>query len=171
MVETAALAVFARRGTDLTMDDVAAEARLSRGTVYATYPTREKMVEGLVVSELDGATAAYEQACQAADPWEALREVLIMPRVAVMVRAQVVDPKTSSRRIRSALKRTESALENLLEKLREQGRVRPDVTAWHLRILFRGIYTVVSDYPTSRKVRRGQVEILTSIILSGIQPE
>ena len=53
-VLTAARAVFAEHGRDAQMDDVARRASVGVGTVYRHFPTKEALIEALVVRLLPG---------------------------------------------------------------------------------------------------------------------
>ena len=67
-VLAAARAVFSEHGRDAQMDDVARRAGVGVGTVYRHFPTKEALIEALMV-------AAFETIAEAAlaieDPWEA----------------------------------------------------------------------------------------------------
>jgi len=72
----AARAVFAECGRDAQMDDVARQAELGVGTVYRHFPTKEALIEALVVDAFSAILAAAEAAREVEDPWEAFEQVL-----------------------------------------------------------------------------------------------
>jgi AcrR family transcriptional regulator len=166
-VRVAARRTFDRLGGDLTMDDVAVSAGLSKGTVYRVYPTREALIEEMTLETLRQATAAYAAARESDDPAAALAEVLRARPGVIAGRAQITAPKQASRRVRRALAETANELEALLEVMKAKGLVDPNVTAWDIRVLLRGLFSVLPDYPKSSPA---DVERLVSIVLRGIEP-
>jgi AcrR family transcriptional regulator len=72
----AARAVFSEQGRDAQMDDVARAAGVGVGTVYRHFPTKEALIEALMVSAFEAIAAAAEAALEVEDPWEAFTFVL-----------------------------------------------------------------------------------------------
>jgi AcrR family transcriptional regulator len=166
-VRIAARQTFDRLGGDLTMDDVAAEAGLSKGTVYRVFPTRDALLEEMTLELLGEVTKAYANAKDSDDPLGVLAEVLRTRPGTAAGRARMTAPGQRSSRVRRALADTARELEELLDVMKSKGLVDPGVTAWHIRVLTRGLNSVLSDYPTHSSA---DVEQLTSIILRGITP-
>jgi AcrR family transcriptional regulator len=160
--------MFDRLGGDLTMDDVAEEAGLGKGTVYRVYPTREALIEEMTLEMLKEATATYAVAKDSDDPWAMFVDVVLARSGTAAGRAHMTAPKQRSSRVRRALADTATELEGLLDVMKSKGLVDPAVTAWHIRVLFRGLNTVLPEYPNSSSA---DVEQLTSIVLHGISPE
>src|SRR5829696_8551949 len=74
----AATEVFAERGLDVTLDDIAAHAGLGVGTVYRRFADREALVEALFDERMQATIARLNAALQAPaeDAWEALVGVI-----------------------------------------------------------------------------------------------
>jgi AcrR family transcriptional regulator len=72
----AARAVFSEQGRDAQMDDVARAAGVGVGTVYRHFPTKEALIEALMVSAFEAIAEAAEAALEVEDPWEAFTSVL-----------------------------------------------------------------------------------------------
>ena len=72
----AAEEVFATRGLEATLDDIAAHAGLGVGTVYRRFPNRDALVEALFLERLDGVAALAAQVLDEPDSWVALRRLL-----------------------------------------------------------------------------------------------
>jgi AcrR family transcriptional regulator len=72
----AARAVFSEQGREAQMDDVARAAGVGVGTVYRHFPTKEALIEALMVSAFETIAAAAEAALDVEDPWEAFTSVL-----------------------------------------------------------------------------------------------
>ncbi len=75
-VLVAARAVFSEHGRDAQMDDVARRAGVGVGTVYRHFPTKEALIEALMVAAFEAIAAQAEAALEIEDPWEAFTSVL-----------------------------------------------------------------------------------------------
>src|ERR1044071_6160977 len=75
-VLAAARAVFSEHGREAQMDDVARRAGVGVGTVYRHFPTKEALIEALMVDSFKSIAAEAERALDIEDPWEALTTVL-----------------------------------------------------------------------------------------------
>jgi AcrR family transcriptional regulator len=75
-VLAAARAVFSEHGRDAQMDDVARRAGVGVGTVYRHFPTKEALIEALMVAAFEAIAAQAEAALEVEDPWEAFTSVL-----------------------------------------------------------------------------------------------
>jgi AcrR family transcriptional regulator len=72
----AAAEVFAERGLDVSLDDIARHAGLGVGTVYRRFPTKDALVEALFEQHIDTLTALAESAADDENPWDGLVRVL-----------------------------------------------------------------------------------------------
>jgi len=72
----AARRVFADKGRDAQIDDVARRAKVGVGTVYRHFPTKEALLEGLAREQFARVTEWSREAVDAPDPWEGLRDLL-----------------------------------------------------------------------------------------------
>ena len=165
-VQAAARAVFVRLGDALTMDDVADEAGVSKGTVYATFPGRDTLLRDLAVEALEGSSAAYREAICAEDPWQALTDSILNPTLAASTSTRLLDPGAPDSPEHRALEESLRALGELLEVLKKRGIVRPEVTVTQLVTLFYGLSTVLRPDP-GRSVEERRP--MAAIILRGIR--
>src|SRR3954471_19846352 len=72
----AAREVFARRGLDAGLDEIARHAGVGTGTVYRRFPDKNKLVEALFEERLDQVLACAQRAAEHPDPWEGLTTAL-----------------------------------------------------------------------------------------------
>ncbi|WP_158886815.1 TetR/AcrR family transcriptional regulator [Amycolatopsis anabasis] len=72
----AAAEVFAARGLEVTLDDIAKHAGLGVGTVYRRFPSREHLVEALFEHTIDEIADLAEASLREPDPWTALTEFM-----------------------------------------------------------------------------------------------
>jgi AcrR family transcriptional regulator len=70
LLVAAARRVFAARGLDVPLEDIAKEAAVSIGTLYNRFPTRGTLVEAALADKVAGMVALAETAATMADPWE-----------------------------------------------------------------------------------------------------
>lgn len=66
----AARALFAERGVDVPMAEIARRAGVSNGTLYNRFPTRQDLIEAVFLDRLEKNAELAEQAQAADDPWE-----------------------------------------------------------------------------------------------------
>jgi AcrR family transcriptional regulator len=62
--------VFAERGLDATLDDIADRAGLGVGTVYRRFADKEALVDALFERHLNGILEIADEALNRADPWD-----------------------------------------------------------------------------------------------------
>jgi AcrR family transcriptional regulator len=72
----AARAVFADKGIDAQIDDVAKRAKVGVGTVYRHFPTKEALVDALIRERFEVIAGYAREALERADAWEAFCEMI-----------------------------------------------------------------------------------------------
>ncbi|HEX6351849.1 TetR/AcrR family transcriptional regulator [Actinophytocola sp.] len=70
LLVAAARRVYAARGLDVPLEDVAREAGVSIGTLYNRFPTRGALVEAALADKVAGMVEQAETAAAMADPWD-----------------------------------------------------------------------------------------------------
>ena len=68
----AASEVFAQRGLDVTMHDIAAHAGVGVGTAYRRFANKQEVIEALFEQRLDKVAALAEEALEDRDAWHGL---------------------------------------------------------------------------------------------------
>lgn len=68
----AARELFASRGIDITLDDVAAHAKVGVGTVYRRFSCKEELIDGVFEQRLQDMLARAEEALKYDDAWDGL---------------------------------------------------------------------------------------------------
>src|ERR1700709_2237861 len=61
--------VFAERGLDVTLDDIAHHAGVGVGTVYRRFRDKEELIDALFDARMDAVVTAAQSALAADDPW------------------------------------------------------------------------------------------------------
>lgn len=127
----AAREVFAARGLDVTLDDIAHHAGLGVGTVYRRYPSREHLVEALFEEQLDQLAAWAAEALTHPDAWEGLRgfmERAVGAMAADRGLRDVLFSRTYGRdHVEQARTRLGPASTALIARARNAGMLRPGI--------------------------------------------
>jgi AcrR family transcriptional regulator len=75
-VLAAAKKLFADRGLDAQMPDVAKRAKVGVGTVYRHFPTKDDLIAALVTERFERLAQKAREGLEAEDAWEGLAELI-----------------------------------------------------------------------------------------------
>jgi AcrR family transcriptional regulator len=135
----AAAQVFAERGLDGTLHDVAKAAGLGVGTVYRRFPDKEALIEALFETEIERIADLAEHASLQPDAWSALVEFLreMCGEQAENRGLHEVLHSTDygQDRVAAARGRIMPMITGMLARAQEQGTARPDVESSDLGML------------------------------------
>lgn len=135
----AAREVFAARGVEVTLDDIAHHADLGVGTVYRRFPSREHLVEALFAERIDRLVAHAREAREHPDPWAAL--VGFAERSAEDMAADrglrdvMFSRVHGHEHVAAARARLEPEIDALVTRAHDAGLLRPGVAAGDLVML------------------------------------
>jgi AcrR family transcriptional regulator len=135
----AAQAVFAERGLEATLDDIADRAGVGVGTVYRRYPNKDVLIDELFEELFEEIVAAAEAALADRDPWLGL--VAFLERLSALQAANLGFKQIllGSRHGRERLEHDRARLEPLVAQLvaRAQagGRLRPDIEIGDIKLV------------------------------------
>ena len=168
----AAREVFAARGSQAGVDEIARKAGVGMGTLYRRFPTKEALLEAVVRDRLEALIAELEEAARAEDPWTAFAGVMeaIAERVgrdrAVYDLLQA-EPALLSE-VRDERRRLRAALRPALERAQAAGVVRADVVAADLPSLA----AVAARLPAWRLERQpGLWKRYLDVVLDGLRAD
>jgi AcrR family transcriptional regulator len=135
--------VFAEQGVGAPVDEIARRAGVGVGTLYRHYPTKEQLVEAIIVERFEQMLAHARELTQAADPTEAFFEFLER-----MVQLGVAKQDFADTLARAGIDVSAGHAEHfeemmgvageLLARAQAAGGVRPDVTVSDLCYLMSG---------------------------------
>ena len=139
LILSAARAVFARRGLDASLDEVAREAGLGVGTVYRRFPNRDALIDALLAEGIAAIERIVTDARTMARAWDGLRHFM-----ASMLELQARDkglrdvmvyrhlPEVDHDAVRDLVK---PVLYELVERAKAEGDLRPELTATDVAVL------------------------------------
>jgi len=137
-VFAAALDVSARRGLDVGLAEVAAEAGVGRTTVYRSFATRDALVAAVVEHKLTVLTARLEEVSRHEDAWLGLREMIVALMEHVRCDRLLGDALLHRPDMFPPVSTASIRLAELLERGRRQGVIAEGVTGFDLRLLVAG---------------------------------
>jgi AcrR family transcriptional regulator len=143
----AARELFARRGVDVAMADIARHAGVSNGTLYNRFPTRQDLIEAVFIDRLEKMADLAEQALAGDDPWHGFTayltgvcELQAADRGFNEVAARGLADSLVAQRLQKA---AQAAITELLGRAKRAGSLRDDVTIEDLAFVIWGISRTV----------------------------
>lgn len=151
---TAAAEVFAVRGLEATLHDVAAQAGLGVGTVYRRFADKGALVEALFDSKVAEMVALTEAAAARPEAGEALLELLGTLTGMLAADSGLLQVMTSSGygsdRVAATCDQLFTVVTDLLHRAQEQGGVRVDLELVDLSVIMFMISNVAQRTRTAR---------------------
>ncbi|MCW2986206.1 MAG: TetR/AcrR family transcriptional regulator [Conexibacter sp.] len=144
----AAAEVFALKGLEAGIPEIAARAGVGKATVYRSFPSKEHLVAAVARERLEWITEQVTHALTRDDAGRAFEELIVHiaeeqatdGAVAGSLAADIHLPELDAARATMI-----AAFEALIDRARAAGALRPDATAEDLRILFTGMSQVLRD--------------------------
>ena len=129
----AAAQVFAERGLDATLDEVAEAAGVGVGTVYRRFPDKDSLIAALFEDSIDEITSLARAGSQHEDSWEGLvwflEQALQRQCNNRGLRDVVVGSSYAPSNLARAKQRIGPAIARLVERAQVDGHLRRDVVA------------------------------------------
>ncbi len=132
----AAAELFAERGLQVSLDDVAARAGVGVGTVYRRFADRDALVDAVFQSRVEELLAIRDQARANEDAWEGLKQLIEQAaefhgRNRALKELMFSDPGKREwvEPVRDAMR---AATEELIERAQKEGKLRDDFAAFDL---------------------------------------
>jgi AcrR family transcriptional regulator len=146
-VVAAAAAVFAERGVEAGVPDVAARAGVGKATVYRSFPTKEHLIAAVVIERIEDFERRARARLDAHDPWAALVALLVEGAerhcadraITAGIGTGIHLPELEA--ARASLWRTVGLL---MDRAKEQGAMRLDARPADLRVLWAGAARVLA---------------------------
>ena len=130
-IVTAAREMFVEHGPDVPLDEIARRAGVGNATVYRNFPDRDALVREVVCSVMDRTSEAAELAlAESGDAFEALERFV---HTSADERVSALCPMVASTfdqnhpDLEAARQRCEELIEELMDRAKAAGQLRPDV--------------------------------------------
>jgi AcrR family transcriptional regulator len=148
----AARELFAQRGLDVTLDDIAHHAGVGVGTAYRRFHDKDDLIDALFEQELERIIGVADAAAAHEDPWEGLvywLEHLIEMQVRDRgLKAVMTSSARGKERVAAARAQIGPRIGPIVMHAREAGVVRPDLEVGDIpMIVF--MVTSAADYAGS----------------------
>lgn len=138
-VLAAARELFAERGLEVTMDDIAHRAGVGVGTVYRRFPDRELLIDALFEDTLGRMLALAEEALEIDDPWEGFvyffEHALEMQTANRGLKGLLFSTAHGRERVAHARERIDPIARQLVSRAKASGHLRPDVSHTDMPLL------------------------------------
>jgi AcrR family transcriptional regulator len=169
---SAAATVFAERGLEVSLDDIAHTAGVGVGTVYRRFPDKDALIDALLESKIGAMLEIAETARAMEDPWEGFVFFLSgMSRTHAKDRGLKECMFSTSRgreRAQRAREQISPIATHLLERAQAAGKVRADIVATDLPLMQFAVGFIAD---TVREVSPEAWERIFTILLDGLAAE
>ncbi|MFC8798305.1 TetR/AcrR family transcriptional regulator [Promicromonospora sp. NPDC057138] len=168
---SAAREVFAARGIDVPMDDIARHAGVGSATLYRRFPTREALLQAVHRDQIDALCSRAQELLAAPSPddglatWlrELARQGSTSRSLATALMIALRDEGSDVSWCREAMYAAAAAL---LDRAQQAGTVRADVAAGQVLKLVNAVAFVTEGEPDGEQ----QADALLAIVMDGLRP-
>jgi len=168
----AAAEVFADRGLDVSLDDIAAHAGVGVGTVYRRFPDKDALIDALFEEKIDRAVELADRALEIEDPWEAfttfMRGMCRMQAGDRGFKDALLVRDRGRERVAAARERIAPRAMKLLNRAQEAGAIRSDLGPFDVPMLNLCV-SLIAD--RTRDVAPDYWERVLTIIIDGISAQ
>jgi AcrR family transcriptional regulator len=168
----AAAEVFAERGLDVPLDDIAVAAGVGVGTVYRRFPDKDALIDALFEDKIANVEAAARGALEIEDPWDAfeafMRAVCRMQAEDRGLKEALLARDRGRERVAMARERIAPIATQVLRRAQEAGVVRADLGAFDVPLMHFAVGFVAER---TRDVAPGYWERMLTILLDGLKAD
>jgi AcrR family transcriptional regulator len=136
----AARELFAERGVEASLEEIARRAGVGIGTLYRHFPTREALIEALFDRRIGELAEIARLAAANPDGWDAfvefLERTLELQAGDRVLKDVLMRSPHGAGRLASARQELRKLYEQVLARARDQGQLRADFTLADLALLF-----------------------------------
>jgi AcrR family transcriptional regulator len=165
----AARTLFADRGLEAQMPDVARAANVGVGTVYRHFPTKDQLIAAIAAQQFERMAERGRKDLELADPWEAISDFI---RFAIQIQADdrgLCEVMSSRPDLMDTAARAAGLPElgdQLVKRAQRSGHLRPDLDWQDLPMIACGLGHITHGGPVSSV---GRWPRLIEIILDGLR--
>jgi AcrR family transcriptional regulator len=167
----AAKEVFATRGLDVTLDDIARHAGVGTGTAYRRFPNKDALIESLMADRIGELAAIAEECLEDPDPWRGLagyfERALALQASDRGLKDVLFSPGRGRDRVAHARRSLAPIVTRLVRRAVDAGVVRGDIATSDVPVINFMLNTVV-DF--GRDVEPELYRRYLTIVLDGLRP-
>jgi AcrR family transcriptional regulator len=139
----AAQELFAERGLEVGVGEIAERAGVGRGTLFRNFPSKERLIAAIAVELMPDAATSGRRLLEAADPGQAVfdfvEEMAGRQQQSRALFEAVADEFLANEEIRDAQAEVLGVLDQLLERAQRAGEIRPDVGGIDVMMMMKGV--------------------------------
>jgi AcrR family transcriptional regulator len=171
----AAQELFRERGLEVGVGEIAERAGVGRGTLFRNFPTKEHLIAAIVVLRMRDVSERGLSLRDAADPEEALFELLEHMAGEQQVNRSlfeaIADTWLANDEIRAGHVGVVQAVDGLLQRAQTAGLVRRDVSAIDVLMLLKGVceaaYSLAQIEPN---IIQRHLDLIRAALAPGAKP-
>jgi AcrR family transcriptional regulator len=139
--------LFAERGLDVTLNDIAHHARLGVGTAYRRFANKEEVIDAYFEDKLDQVARLADEALQDPEPWRGLVTYVEQASALQMEDRGLMqifrNPARGQQRVAQASARIAPLIVALVGRAREDGKLRADFEGTDLPMIQLALTTLM----------------------------
>lgn len=136
---TAARELFAERGLEATLNDVAHHAGVGVGTVYRRFATKDELLEAIFEDSIDQVVEIAKAALAVEDSWDGfvwfVEHLCEMTATDRGLREMVCSKAYGGYKVECARLRLDPHVSQVVERARDDGHLRPEICSTDMPIL------------------------------------
>jgi AcrR family transcriptional regulator len=168
----AARKLFAERGLDVSLDDIAAHAGVGVGTVYRRFPDKDALIDALFEEAIGDVVAAAHRALAMEDPWEGfvsfMREAVALQSADRGLKQALLTRGRGRERVDRARETMTPLGMELVRRAQASGRRRPDVGGFDIPLIHLMVGSIAD---AARDVAPELWQRVLGIVLDGLVAE
>src|SRR6478752_3522259 len=168
----AAKTLFAERGVDVSVEEIAAAACVGIGTFYRRFPDRETLVEAVFATKMEQVVQVARDALEIEDPWEAFRTFVVT--VARMhardrgLKSVTLSADRGQKQVAEFRAAIQPLAQQLLERAKAAGALREDVTSFDIPMIYQAVGAIADR---TRDVAPDYFERTLTLLVDGLARE
>lgn len=170
-VLAAAADLFAERGLDVSLDEIAAAAGVGVGTVYRRFPDKDALIDALFAAKIGELEAVGRRALELDDPWASFEAFFRSMAAMHATDRGLKEALLAGDRGREWVKRARETIapigRQVLERAQADGAVRADLAVTDLPLMF---LTVGLLADRTRDIADDYWQRTLTLLLDGLRP-
>jgi AcrR family transcriptional regulator len=168
---TAAKELFATRGLDVTLDEIARHAGVGTGTAYRRFPNKDALIDALMVDRIGELAGIARECLKDPDPWRGLtgyfERALALQAADRGLKEVLFSSGRGRERSNHARRAIAPVVTKLIRRAKEAGVVRDDIETSDVPLINFMVNTIV-DF--GRDIRPELYRRYLAIVLDGLKP-